>query len=113
MIFVYNTIHAHLRTGWFPAEHLYSDIRSVGVLRFLYMYLEGVKLFCEDMLRREGAGIWIARRQSLHVKNVFVQESGTMAPIKISVYMKFASLYHSQQLCSCDYASLKRFVKST
>ena len=54
-----------------------------------------------------------ARRQSLHVKNVFVQESGTMAPIKISVYMKFASLYHGQQLCSCDSASLKRFVKST
>jgi hypothetical protein len=60
MIFVYNTIHAHLRTGWFPAERLYSDIRSVGVLRFLYMYLEGVKLLCEDMMRREGAGIWIA-----------------------------------------------------
>ena len=37
-----------------------------------------------------------ARRRSLHVKNVFVQESGTMAPIKISVYMKFASLYHGQ-----------------
>ena len=54
-----------------------------------------------------------ARRRSLHVKNVFVQESGTMAPIKISVYMKFASLYHGQQLCSCDSASLKRFVKST
>lgn len=50
MIFVYNTIHAHLRTGWFPAERLYSDIRSVGVLRFLYMYLEGVKLLCEDMI---------------------------------------------------------------
>ena len=60
MIFVYNTIHAHLRTGWFPAERLYSDIRSVGVLRFLYMYLEGVTLLCEDMMRREGAGIWIA-----------------------------------------------------
>lgn len=54
-----------------------------------------------------------ARRRSLPVKNVFVQESGTMAPIKISVYMKFASLYHGQQLCSCDSASLKRFVKST
>ena len=51
-----------------------------------------------------------ARRQSLYVKNVFVQESGTMAPIKISVYMKFASLYHDKQLCSCDSASLRYFV---
>ena len=51
-----------------------------------------------------------ARRQSLYVKNVFVQESGTMAPIKISVYMKFASLYHDQQLRSCDSASLRYFV---
>lgn len=54
-----------------------------------------------------------ARRRSLPVKKLFVQENSTMAPIKISVYMKFASLYHGQQLCSCDSASLKRFVKST
>ena len=92
MIFVYNTIHAHLRTGWFPAERLYSDIRSVGVLRFLYMYLEGVKLFCEDMLRRAGAGIWIAaRRQSLPVKKLFMQESSVEITVKVNVYKKIAS----------------------
>ena len=60
MIFVSNTMHSYLRTGWFPAECLHSDIIHAGVLRFISFHLACVKLLCKDMMRREGAGIWIA-----------------------------------------------------
>ena len=117
MIFTDNTIYSHLRTVRFPAEGLLYHIISVGVFTFWISLLS----VCKASLRRYDAPGrrghldrgGFARRRSLHVKNVFVQESGTMALIKISVYMKFASIYHGQQLCSCDSASLKRFVKST
>ena len=109
MFFVSNTMHSYLRTGWFPAECLHSDIIHAGVLRFISFHLACVKLFCEDMI----AGKARASGSRRLCPPPISPRQECVCKIKISVYMKFASLYHGQQLCSCDSASLKRFVKST